>query len=64
MVGAFMGELIGTMTGYEVGRISHANLKVLLVNTKNVLTADYGILNMLTDETLILTNKHKQIARI
>ena|GEM_PF-6070811 len=64
MVGAFMGELVGTMIGYEVGRISHANLKILMVNTKNVLTADYGILNMLAEETLMLTNKRRQIARI
>ena len=59
VVGAFMGELVGTIAGYEIGRISHANLKILLMNTKNILTADYGILDMLTKETLRLTNKHK-----
>lgn len=59
-VGAFMGELVGTMTGYEIGRVSHANLKTFLVNAKNILTADYGILEMLTNETLTLTNKRKR----
>ena len=58
-VGAFMGELIGTMAGYEVGRVSHANLKAFLLNAKNILTADYGILEMLTNETVTLTNKRK-----
>ena len=59
-VGAFMGELVGTMAGYEVGRVSHANLKTFLLNAKNILTADYGILEMLTSETLTLTNKRKK----
>lgn len=59
-VGAFMGELVGTMAGYEIGRVSHANLKTFLLNTKNILTADYGILEMLTSETLTLTNKRKK----
>ena len=58
-IGAFMGELIGTMAGYEVGRVSHANLKTFLLNAKNILTADYGILEMLTNETVTLTNKRK-----
>ena len=56
-VGAFMGELVGTMAGYEVGRISHANLKTLLRNVENVLTANYGILDLLTNETVLLRNK-------
>lgn len=59
-VGAFMGELVGTMAGYEIGRVSHANLKTFLLNAKNILTADYGILEMLTSETLTLTNKRKK----
>ena len=63
-VGAFMGEFIGTMTGYEVGRMSYENLKVFLTNTKNILTADYGILEMLTSETLTLTNKRSQTIKI
>lgn len=56
-VGAFMGELVGTMAGYEVGRISHANLKTLLRNVENILTANYGILDLLTNETVLLRNK-------
>lgn len=59
-VGAFMGELVGTMAGYEVGRVSHANLKTFLINAKNILSADYGILEMLTNETLTLTNKRRR----
>ena len=63
-VGAFMGELIGTMAGYEVGRISHENLKTLLMNAKNLLTAEFGILDMLTNETLTLTNKRKKMIKV
>ena len=63
-VGAFMGEFIGTMAGYEVGRMFYENLKVFLTNTKNILTADYGILEMLTSETLTLTNKRSQTIKI
>ena len=60
LVGAFMGELIGTMTGYEIGRISYANLKALLMNTQSILTANYGILDMLTNQAVVLTSKRKK----
>lgn len=62
-IGAFMGELIGTMTGYEVGRISHTNLKTLLKNTGSILTANYGILDVLTNENTLLATKHKKTAK-
>ena len=60
LVGAFMGELIGTMLGYEIGRISYANLKALLMNTQSILTANYGILDTLTNKAVVLTNKRKK----
>ncbi len=64
LVGAFMGELVGTMAGYEIGRISYAKLKTLLMNTQSILTANYGILDALTNKAVVLTNKRKNELKI
>ena len=62
-VGAFIGELVGSIAGYEIGRISYANLKSLLMTTKNILTANYGFLDILESETVTLKNKVNSFAR-
>ena len=59
-VGAFMGELVGTTVGYEVGRISYPNLKTLLANSVSILTADYGILDALTQNAVSIKVKRKK----
>ncbi len=63
LVGAFIGEFIGTMAGYEIGRISYTNLKTLLMNAQNILTANYGILDVITNEAIMLTNKRKKLVK-
>ncbi|MBR4903335.1 MAG: hypothetical protein IKZ53_01560 [Selenomonadaceae bacterium] len=63
LVGAFIGELIGTMAGYEVGRITYNNVKTLLINTRNILNANYGIMEMLNKENVLLTSKSNVILK-
>lgn len=59
LVGAFMGELVGTMAGYEVGRVVHTKFKAFLTNMQNVLSANYGIVDMLIGDTIKLTSKKR-----